>query len=135
MRRWALCIAALIGTDLASAHAAAPPVTGRVVWVTDGDTVRLASGERIRIAGIDAPESRPENAKCARELARGQAATHAAIPLLKGRTVTIDRVGKSYQRAVARLDLDGTDVGRLLIAEGIARPWPRGKPKPDWCGA
>jgi len=28
--------------------------SGRVAWVTDGDTFRLESGERIRIAGIDA---------------------------------------------------------------------------------
>src|SRR3546814_14865496 len=31
--------------------------SGRVARVTDGDTFRLESGERIRIAGIDAPET------------------------------------------------------------------------------
>lgn len=37
--------------------AAAPPGQGRVGYVIDGDTFRLQSGERIRIAGIDAPET------------------------------------------------------------------------------
>ena len=30
--------------------------SGRVAWVTDGDTFRLESGERIRIAGVDTPQ-------------------------------------------------------------------------------
>lgn len=40
----------------APAGAADRDDSGRVAWVTDGDTFRLESGERIRIAGIDAPE-------------------------------------------------------------------------------
>jgi endonuclease YncB( thermonuclease family) len=47
------------------------PVTGRIAYVTDGDTFRLDSGERIRIAGIDAAETQEGNAKCARELVIG----------------------------------------------------------------
>lgn len=39
--------------------AAAPPRQASVAYVIDGDTFRLASGERIRIAGIDAPETSP----------------------------------------------------------------------------
>ena len=34
--------------------AAAPPEQDRVARVIDGDTFQLTSGERIRIAGIDA---------------------------------------------------------------------------------
>ena len=40
------------------------PVIGRIATVTDGDTFRLTSGERIRIADIDAPESQRGQAKC-----------------------------------------------------------------------
>lgn len=114
---------------------AAPPGTGRIVWVIDGDTVRLATGERIRIALIDAAETRRDQAKCPGEIVTGKAATQKAIALLKGREVGIVRVGRSYNRSVARLSLAGRDVGQLLIEKGAARPWPRGLPKPDWCRA
>ncbi|MDT8760559.1 thermonuclease family protein [Sphingomonas psychrotolerans] len=116
------------------AGAAPAPHSGVVAWVTDGDTFRLKSGERIRIAGIDAPETQPGNARCRAELARGKAATRAAIALLKGRGVEIERVGRSYDRTVARIRLNGRDVAALLVEKGAARWWPRGKPKPSWCG-
>lgn len=44
--------------------AAVPPDNGRVGYVIDGDTFRLESGERIRIAGIDAPEIHAGQARC-----------------------------------------------------------------------
>ncbi len=28
-------------------------------WVYDGDTIRLAGGERVRLLGVDAPEVHP----------------------------------------------------------------------------
>lgn len=115
------------------AAATPAPQTGIVAWVTDGDTFRLESGERIRIAGIDAPETQPGNAKCRAELVRGKQTTHAAIALLKGRTVEIERVARSYNRTVARVQLGGRDLGEMLVEKGIAQWWPRGKAKPDWC--
>lgn len=108
--------------------------SGQVARVTDGDTFRLASGERIRIAGIDAPETQPGNAKCSAELARGKAATLHAKALLNGREVRFERVGRSYNRTVARVWLDGRDIAALLVEAGAARWWPRGAARPDWCG-
>ena len=69
--------------------------SGRVAWVTDGDTFRLESGERIRIAGIDAPETHREQAKCAGEIALGLRAKDRTTSLLAGRQVTFHRVGRS----------------------------------------
>ena len=115
--------------------AAAPPDRGRIAYVIDGDTVRLDGGERIRIAGIDAPETRVGQARCAREIQRGKAATAVARALLDGREVTIVRVGRSYQRTVAHLQLEGRDVASDLVRRGAARTWPRGRSKPDWCRA
>lgn len=113
--------------------AAVPPGQGRVGYVIDGDTFRLESGERIRIAGIDAPETHAGQAKCRGEIALGRSATARARTLLDGRTVTIMRVGRSYNRTVARVTLAGRDVGSELVASGVARWWPRWQPKPDWC--
>lgn len=113
--------------------AAAPPRQASVAYVIDGDTFRLASGERTRIAGIDAPETQPGHAKCGREIAAGRAATTTARGLLQGRTVRLGRLGRSYSRTVARVTLDGRDVAGELVRLGAARWWPRGQRKPDWC--
>ncbi len=113
--------------------AAAPPDQGRVGYVIDGDTFRLESGERIRIAGIDTPETQKGQAKCSAEIVLGRSATTLARTLLDGRTVTIVRVGRSYNRTVARVTLAGRDVGAELVASGVARWWPRRQPKPDRC--
>lgn len=113
--------------------AAPPPERATIAWVIDGDTFRLSSGAKIRVAGIDAPESARRNARCASEVALGKAATRRAVTLLKGRTVEIERVGRSYDRIVARVRMDGRDVAAVLVDAGVARWWPRGRTKPDWC--
>ena len=56
-----------------------------------------------------------------------------ARALLDGRTVGIVRVGRSYDRTVAAVTIDGRDLATLLVDDGVARWWPRGAPKPDWC--
>ncbi|MGY2736598.1 thermonuclease family protein [Sphingomonas sp. UYP23] len=124
---WLLASAALL------LIAAAPPKTGRIRSVTDGDTFRLTTGEPIRIAGIDAPETHAEHAKCAAELTLGAAATARVRALLDGKSVGIERVGRSYDRTVAKVTIDGRDLATLLVAAGVAQWWPHYAPKPDWC--
>lgn len=131
-----LRVTASIAVLLAAAAAAGTPARserGTVRYVTDGDTFRLTSGERIRIANIDAPETQPRQAKCRLEIERGEAASRRARTLLDGRVVTFERVGRSYNRTVARVRLNGRDLGETLVAMGAARPWLRPQPKPDWC--
>ncbi|HEU4959976.1 MAG TPA: thermonuclease family protein [Sphingomonas sp.] len=135
MTRWTALFAAIVtaatGVLAASSASAA---TGRVRYVTDGDTFRLESGERIRIANIDAPETHAGQAKCRAEIALGLAATKRVRALLDHQKVTFVRVGRSYNRTVARVTLDGHDLGKTLMTMGVAKPWPHHKPKPDWCG-
>ncbi|MHA6768974.1 thermonuclease family protein [Sphingobium ummariense] len=88
---------------------------------------------RYRIAGIDAAETQAGQARCRAEIALGRSATARAGTLLDGRTVTAMRVGRSYNRTVARVTLAGRDVGSELVAAGAARWWPRWQRKPDWC--
>ena len=106
---------------------------GRVAHVIDADTFRLEGGLKIRIAGIDAAETRPGQAKCALEIERGKAATTRLRAMIEGRRIRYSQVGRSYDRAVATVRFNGRDLGETLIAIGAARSWPRGKPKPDWC--
>lgn len=117
----------------APAGAAVHDGSGRVAWVTDRDTFRLESGERIRIAGVDAPETHRDQAQCASEVALGLRAKDRATSLLAGRDVTFRRVGRSYNRTVATVTVDGQDLGSELVRMGIAAWWPRGRPKPVWC--
>ena len=96
---------------------------GRVI---DGDTFVLLGGERIRIAGIDAAETQPKQAQCRAEIVTRVQATADARRLIEGRTVTLVRVGRSYNRTVARVSLDDRDVASALVDTGAARWWPRG---------
>lgn len=117
-----LALSALIAATPvpARAHAAGGYDSGRVALVTDGNTFRRESGERIRIAGIDAPETHRNQAKCAGEIVLGSQTKDRATSLLAGREVTFHRVGRSYKRAVATVTVDGHDLGTELVRLGVA---------------
>lgn len=115
--------------------AAGPPDEGRILYVHDGDTPRLESGERIRIAGIDAPETDLRQAKCCGEVALVKAPGERARALIDRRDVTFVRVGRRSKRTVARVTFEGRDLATQLVKMGVARLQPRGVAKPDWCGA
>lgn len=109
--------------------------TGAVRYVTDGDTFRLVSGERIRIAGIDAPETQAQRARCPAERRMGEAAKARLTRMIEGKLIHFTRVGRSYNRMVASVRYAGRDLAARLVEVGDAARWPRGKAKPDWCGA
>lgn len=114
--------------------AAASPDQGRVGYVIDGDTFRLESGERIRIAGIDTPETQKGTGEMqcgdrTRSIRNGACPDTARWPDHHDRS----SLGRSYNRTVVRVTLAGRDVGSELVASGVARWWPRRQPKPDWC--
>ena len=91
-------------------------IYGRVVAVTDGDTIKVLTAEnqllRVRVAWIDAPEMGQAFGRRARQLM-------SALVFGKDaelRPHTIDR----YGRTVAMLFADGRDVGLELIKQGLA---------------
>lgn len=109
-----------------------------VARVSDGDTIRLCNGERVRLVGIDAPE-RASSERCnarsrARlknsrnpswcDFARGEQARAALTRLLAKGQVRIERQGYDrYKRTLARVTVNGRDAGQWLIHQGLARPW------------
>jgi endonuclease YncB( thermonuclease family) len=109
----------------------------RVSRVIDGDTLDLdCPGEgfvRTRLIGFDTPEV--SSPGCASELTLGTAATRALRDRIAASTeMRVDfRGADHYGRRLARLSLDGTDVARPMIAEGLARPYHGGR-RPSWCG-
>ena len=90
---------------------AAKPFDIPPAYVIDGDT--LASGDmRIRIWGIDAPETGQR---------QGDAARRHMIRLIKGRNLRVEpRDLDKYGRVVARVLVEGQDIGETMVADGYA---------------
>lgn len=106
--------------DLPDQH----PVFGKVTW----------KGRAVRIVGIDAPELHPSHCDAEREL--GEKAKARLLALLRGAAkvdveIPANRRDK-YGRLLGRILADGQDVGAVLIAEGLARPYTSGRRK-GWC--
>jgi micrococcal nuclease len=100
---------------------AAPPAkaawSGVVTYVVDGDTVRVrppGGGKpvSVRVNGIDAPEI------CQ---AFGPASRDALMRQVLGKRIKV--YGKrhdDYGRLLARIELNGDDTGRWMVAQGLA---------------
>lgn len=112
-----------------------PAANGRPEgYAIDGDTIRIGT-ETIRVLNIDTPEI--GQARCPSERSRGLAAKARTQALLTTSATLGLRRGDGrrqkdrYGRTLARVYVDGRDLGDILIAEGHARPW-TGKRRP-WC--
>ncbi|NOJ46050.1 thermonuclease family protein [Bradyrhizobium archetypum] len=96
------------------------------VSVIDGDTLEI-HGTRIRLWGIDAPESS--------QLCRGEdslpyrCGTKAANELdafIARRPVSCTPVSlDAYGRTVAKCSVDGVDLAEWLVDSGLAFDWPK----------
>jgi endonuclease YncB( thermonuclease family) len=117
--------------------------------VIDGDTVR--NGEHVyRLVGYNTPES-GDNAGCRRERVLAAEATSRLRHLVANGESALERVACAcepgaegtqdcnYGRRCGRLKVDGRDVGRILIAEGLAERyecWQTSCPRrKDWCAS
>ena len=90
--------------------------SGKLVKVVDGDTVevlREGRAERIRLHGIDAPESGQDYGRKAKEF---------ILDVAAGRTVRVEVLDTDrYGRTVGEIFLlDGRSLNRLLVREGLA---------------
>lgn len=130
---WSIVLAALMITD---------------VTAYDGDTLR-SRGITYRLAMVDTPEiSRLNPPKCWAEYAMGLLARGRVRRLLSsaahveaipdhdnpGRAET-DRAGwplDRYGRRLAYIEIDGRDLGEMLIAEHLAVRWDP-ELAHDWC--
>jgi micrococcal nuclease len=94
------------------------PSSAMVERVIDGDTIVLASGEKVRYLLIDAPETTNGHADCF-----GSNATTFNRDLVLGKTIELsydDRCTDTYGRLLAYVSVDGTDVNALMISRGDA---------------
>ena len=101
---------------LAMTTVSAKTITGKVIKVSDGDTIVIQSSKnkklKVRLAKIDAPElAQPY----------GQAAYIALNQLLISQTVKIEYKNKDrYQRIVGQVYLNNLDVGAEMVSQGHA---------------
>ncbi len=113
-RRSALLL--LISTLWYFSSALAADFTGRVIGVSDGDTITVlhnGKGERIRLHGIDCPEKRQ---------AFGNRAKQFTSNLVFAKTVTVQAVDRDrYGRTVGVVLLpDGRSLNHELVRAGLA---------------
>jgi endonuclease YncB( thermonuclease family) len=95
-------------------------VTG-TASVIDGDTLDI-HGERIRLVGVDAPESKQNCKSADGQLERcGQKAANALDTWIDRNPVTCAIEGKDrYQRLLGQCSVRGTSVQEWLVANGHA---------------
>ncbi|MFP4164573.1 MAG: thermonuclease family protein [Chitinispirillaceae bacterium] len=95
--------------------AAAPTLTGKVVGVSDGDTITILVNKKqykIRLHGIDTPERRQ---------AFGTKAKQFTSSMIFGDTVTVRTHGEDlYGRIIGEVVSDGRNLNRALVASGLA---------------
>jgi endonuclease YncB( thermonuclease family) len=94
--------------------------------VIDGDTLEI-HGTRIRLWGVDAPESsqlcRGEDGlqyRCGAQAANDLDSFIASRPV-NCLLISLDR----YGRTVATCSADGADIGEWLVQNGLALDWPQ----------
>lgn len=101
---------------IGAAPAHSDTLSGKVVRILDGDTVEVLDAQkqthRVRLAGIDAPESKQPFGTKAKQKLSG---------LVGGETVSVGwRKRDRYGRIVGKLMLDGADVNLALVQAGFA---------------
>jgi endonuclease YncB( thermonuclease family) len=123
-----IAIVAAIGSGVHEWHSrppAKPPsrtgetFTGRP-RVVDGDSLELA-GHRVRLFGIDAPESMQDCRDAhGRFYACGRAARDALVQAIGNQRVSCAPVGESYNRDVAVCTANGRDLSEAMVRSGHA---------------
>ena len=96
---------------------AAKAFTGNVTYVTDGDTlwVQPDSGgppRKLRIDGIDAPEICQMGGEASRQVLTQNALHHRVMVMVKRKDI--------YGRGLARIHLNGHDLGAQMVRSGQA---------------
>lgn len=116
MRALALATAILLLVSPALAQTITGPAR-----VIDGDTLDIA-GQRIRLHGIDAPESKQWCRYGMAEIECGKEATKAMRRLIAGKPISChERDIDRYERIIAVcLNAGGQDVGADLVRQGWA---------------
>lgn len=99
-----------------SSFVQASELHGKVVGITDGDTVTIVDESRqqykIRLAGIDAPEKKQPF---------GNASKKSLSDFIYNKSIIVETTKNDrYGRVVGKILLDGQDINKLQIERGMA---------------
>ena len=116
VRRAAFARRLLVLTLCASVISNAAEIHGKVVGVSDGDTVTVLDAEqhqhKIRLAGIDAPE---------KAQAFGQASKRSLSDMVYGREVDVSWDKRDrYGRIIGKISADKMDICLEQVRRGMA---------------
>ncbi len=96
-----------------------------VALVIDGDTLEV-HGQRIRLHGIDAPESRQLCRLDGKPWQCGKDAANALEDKIARRPVTCEELRRGrHNRIIARCTVAGEDLEAWMVANGWALPYRR----------
>ena len=123
----ALCLTSVLSaaaafTDEATSSASRTQEAAVVASVTDGDTLRLRDGRRVRLLQIDTPElgSRECYSRAARTALLGLAPP--GKPIVLESDPALDRVDR-YGRLLRYVKRNGVNVNLELVRRGAAAPY------------
>ena len=100
-------------------------VTGKPI-ITDGDTVRFDgvagyNKVRVRLQGIDAPETEQQCKRGGVKYPCGTDSHQALLDFVGGKPVTCVAEGVDrYKRMIGRCSVDGFDMGEYMVKNGHA---------------
>jgi endonuclease YncB( thermonuclease family) len=123
-RRFSLAPFLIVAACLCASTAFADNLTGQAS-IIDGDTLEI-HGTRIRLWGIDAPES---NQLCrgddSIQYRCGAKAANDLDSFLNKRPIDCVSVSfDQFRRTVAVCSIDGVDLAEWLVRNGLALDWP-----------
>jgi|HigsolmetaAR205D_1030408.scaffolds.fasta_scaffold03169_4 Micrococcal nuclease (thermonuclease) homologs len=114
-----LAMAQAIAGPSSPAGPLAHDISGRAS-VVDGDTLEI-HGQRIRLWGVDAPESSQVCEHAGRRWRCGAQVANALADWIGQRTVSCVTLNRDrYGRAVARCQVGGEDIAGWLVERGYA---------------
>ena len=127
LRSSALGLMAVMLLGASAPVVALPTVT--IKSCSDGDTCTTTTGEKVRLACIDTPELKGENARPAPAMA----AKYHLNGMLMSQKVGIRRITTDrYGRTVAELFINGVDVQQAMVASGHAEIFWRDASQCPW---
>lgn len=119
---WSAQISLVDLLPAAHAQGSSYKLTGKVVRVSDGDTVNLLvenKQERIRLASIDAPETAHGSSQPGQPF--GEASRKNLAEYVAGKTLTVVCFEKDhYDRHICDIPVNGTTANRLQVEQGYA---------------
>lgn len=120
----ALVVISLVAIQFFGNREATPPSGGQIYVVkrvVDGDTLELADGTRVRLLGVDTPET-VHPTKPVEPF--GPEASRYTKQRVEGKTVTLEfdkERQDRYGRTLAYVTIDGALLNEELIRQGLGR--------------